>query len=94
MCLSVKDFRANYNLLLSLQGNNIGLMFAIKLHIVVFYIKIEWFSKDLTQDTPEGSIMYNSGPSGPLELNRTLQGKEHGNHQISQVNKKHSNNTM
>ena len=27
----------------------------------------------LTHDTPEGSIMCNSGPSGPWELNSTLQ---------------------
>ncbi len=27
----------------------------------------------LTQDTPEGSAMYSSGPSGPYEPNMTLQ---------------------
>ena len=35
-----------------------------------------WGQTFLTHDTPEGSIIKSSGPSGPWELNRTLWEKE------------------
>ena len=50
----------------------------IKLHVIelTFSLNKTWGQTFLTHDTPEGSIIKSSGPSGPWELNRTLWEKE------------------
>ena len=74
----LKVFRSSWQLLLKTfkNGRKIKGSFLLWAFQLTFSLNKTWGQTFLTHDTPEGSIIKSSGPSGPWELNRTLWEKE------------------